>query len=155
MLAPGAAAMENLTQLLREEAVLYAQLIALLRDEQQALAQGAAEDIIKLTAAKAECVAQIDNLEAQRQQHAQHTGNTKALSTSKPDTPLGQLWQHLTDLATQARDLNQLNGRMINMRLQRTQAALEVLRNDEQRPSVYGPDGQSQSSGKGRPLTSA
>lgn len=155
MLAPGAAAMENLMHLLREEAALYTQLVVLLRDEQQALAQGAADDIIKLTTAKAECVAQIDSLEAQRQQRTQQSGLAEQLSTSTPDTPLGQLWQHLTDLATQARDLNQLNGRMINMRLQRTQAALEVLRNDEQRPSVYGPDGQSLSSGKGRPLSSA
>lgn len=147
--------LNSLRQLLQEEITLYTQLNELLRNEQQALAQGAADDIVHITAAKSECVGRIQAFENQRLQYLQQAGEDDLLQRQAGDTPLGQNWQQLTALASQARELNQLNGRIINMRLQRTQEALAVLRSSESNTPTYGPNGQAQGSGKGRPLTSA
>lgn len=146
---------DPLQRLLTEEIALYTRLTELLRNEQQALTQGVADEIVQITAAKGECVNGIQSCENQRQQLLQQTGLDGLLQRQTTDTPLGQSWQQLTTLASQARELNQLNGRIINMRLQRTQEALAVLRNNDSTTPVYGPDGQAQGSGKGRPLTSA
>ena len=111
------------------------------------------DEIVQITAA-GECVNGIQSCENQRQQLLQQTGRPRPAAARQPTIPLPKL-AALTTLASQARELNQLNGRIINMRLQRTQEALAVLRNNDSTTPVYGPDGQAQGSGKGRPLTSA
>ena len=139
--------MEYSAELLRKEASQYQVLLNILKAEQQALVQGAVEEINRICEEKSLCVAGIDALEQQRQALSDN-------DTCKLDPSLSDLWQQLNHIATQARELNLANGRVINARLQRTQDALSILRTDERDPT-YGPDGQAAPSGSGRPIASA
>lgn len=148
MVALSTATADQVAQLLREEIGVYASLISILKAEQQALTQGAVEDLTRLSGEKSACVERINAIEARRQPLSDN-------ETSKTHHSLSELWQDLTAAATEARDLNLTNGRLINARLQRTQDALAILRTDNERDPTYGPDGQATSSGGGRPLASA
>ena len=148
MAAPSTANTDQAAKLLREEAAQYTLLLGILKTEQQALVQGAIEDIRRLSEEKAQCVAGINTLEKQRQSLSNN-------QNSKQHPALADLWQNLSDLAQQARELNLANGRLINTRLQRTQDALAILRTDTERDPTYGPAGQANASGSGRPLASA
>lgn len=139
---------DQAAKLLREETAQYTLLLDILKTEQQALAQGAIKDISRISEEKAQCVADINKLENQRQSLSDN-------QNSKQHPALAELWQNLSNLAQQARELNLANGRMINTRLQRTQDALSILRTDNERDPTYGPDGQANTPGNGRPLASA
>lgn len=140
--------MEYSAELLRKEAAQYQVLLNILKAEQQALVQGAVEEINRICEEKSLCVAGIDALEQQRQALSDN-------DTCKLDPSLSDLRQQLNHIATQARELNLANGRVINARLQRTQDALSILRTDNERDPTYGPDGQTAPSGSGRPIASA
>lgn len=148
MIALSSTAQDQVAQLLREEIGVYSSLISILKAEQQALTQGAVEDLTRLSSEKSSCVERINAIEARRLQLSDN-------ESSKSHQALGELWQGLTATATEARDLNLANGRLINTRLQRTQDALAILRTDNERDPTYGPDGQSTQSSSGRPLASA
>lgn len=149
MVALSTATADQVAQLLREEIGVYASLISVLKAEQQALTQGAVEELARLSSEKSSCVERINAIEARRQPLSDN-------ETSRTHLSLSELWQDLTKAATEARDLNLTNGRLINTRLQRTQDALAVvLRTNDERDPTYGPDGQATSTGGGRPLASA
>ena len=60
-------------------------------------------------------------------------------------TPLlTRRWHELLELATQARDGNETNGRLINLLLKQNQEALSVLISGGAE-SIYGADGQPRS----------
>ena len=143
----------HIAQLLGDEVALYRLLVDLLHAEQQALTQGLIDDLERITREKSACVSQINEIEKQR---LTDTGQPASQADTPSSPHMHPLWPQLTALATQARELNQANGRMINMRLQRTQDALSALRGQDATLSAgYGPDGQPLGSGKGRPLSSA
>lgn len=143
----------RLAQLLGDEIALYRSLVDLLHAEQQALTQGLIDDLERITREKSACVIRINEIEKQRLADCCPASPAAGEQASADAHPL---WQQLTTLAAQARDLNQANGRMINMRLQRTQDALFALRGqDTSQAAGYGPDGQPLGGGKGRPLSSA
>ncbi len=51
-------------------------------------------------------------------------------------------WNALLEAARRARELNQINGTLINTHMARTRAALSVLQQVPSDSTVYGPDGQ-------------
>lgn len=93
--------------------------IAVLRREQDALAAG---DIDALAPLVAEKIALAE-----------------ALSRITPDATAA-----LRDLASTAQALNETNGRLIALRLQHNQQALNVLLAAANTAATYGPDGQQQ-----------
>jgi flagella synthesis protein FlgN len=74
-------------------------------------------------------------------------------------TPAGtagrESWTKLLILATEARELNQINGQLIALHMQNNQQALAVLMAAANQAMTYGPDGQQRGSGSGRSLGSA
>lgn len=65
------------------------------------------------------------------------------------------LWQDITALSQRAKQLNQINGELIQMKLRRNQQALTVLSNAVNKAGVYGRNGQPDfSPGSGRSLGS-
>jgi len=54
-------------------------------------------------------------------------------------------WEKLLDLASQARELNRLNGQLIALRLGATNRALETLTQQPAHPTLYGKNGQASS----------
>jgi flagella synthesis protein FlgN len=63
-----------------------------------------------------------------------------------------ELWQQLLALAKNAQQLNQINGNMIDTRLRNNQQALAILQAAAKQNALYGPDGQTQALGLGRPI---
>jgi flagella synthesis protein FlgN len=60
-------------------------------------------------------------------------------------------WNHLLDLTREAKELNRVNGMLVNRQLSQTQAALGELRGPGGNPGgVYGPGGQTMSAGPSR-----
>ena len=65
------------------------------------------------------------------------------------------LWRDIRQLATQAQQLNQANGEMIQIRLRNNQQALGALHNAvNSAQTLYGPNGQHQAASIGRSLGS-
>lgn len=61
----------------------------------------------------------------------------------------------LVELAKEARQLNDTNGKLVNERMQHNQKALNALMSAAQQSTIYGPDGHAQLGGSGRTLGSA
>lgn len=68
---------------------------------------------------------------------------------------LREAWQTLLELATQARNLNVISGKLIGLHMQHNQQAFAALMNATNRAMTYGPDGQQQTSLGGRILGTA
>lgn len=64
-------------------------------------------------------------------------------------------WQTLLDLASEARNLNSLNGKLIGLHMGHNQQAFSALMGASNRAMTYGPDGQQQASLGGRILGTA
>lgn len=58
-------------------------------------------------------------------------------------------WKKLLTLTGEAQALNEINGKLIAMRMQHNQQALNVLLSAANQATLYGPDGQTKSTGGG------
>lgn len=141
--------MPALAELLAAEAKLVEGFIACLAAEQDALKQGDVEVLAPINARKTELVEQLNRLEGERNaflKQAGHSPDLKGvlawLARNRGDRAAGQAWAQLVKLATEARELNNLNGKLIAMRLQATNQALATLTQQAQRSTLYGPNGQ-------------
>ncbi|MDP1527286.1 MAG: flagellar protein FlgN [Rhodocyclaceae bacterium] len=70
-------------------------------------------------------------------------------------TPHQQAWQTLLTLASDARELNLLNGKLIGLHMSHNQQAFNALMGATDRAMTYGPDGQQHTGGGGRILGKA
>ena len=65
------------------------------------------------------------------------------------------IWQEICTLTEQARQLNNVNGELIQMKLRHNQQSLTALTRAVSQANLYGPDGQTNfSAGTGRSLGS-
>lgn len=64
-------------------------------------------------------------------------------------------WRLLLDLATSARDLNETNGKLIALHLDKNQQAFATLVTAANRATLYGPNGQQHGGGFSRILGTA
>lgn len=69
--------------------------------------------------------------------------------------PHQQAWQTLLALASEARELNILNGKLIGLHMSHNQQAFNALMGATDRAMTYGPDGQRHTGGGGRILGTA
>lgn len=81
---------------------------------------------------------------------ATRSGMETWLSRLGPADPTRKAWQNLIVLTAEAQALNESNGKLIAMRMQHNQQALNVLLAAANQASLYGPDGQTKPSGGGR-----
>lgn len=104
--------------------------VAVLRREQDALTTGDIDTLAPLIAEKTALAEQLNRISADE----------------------AMRWR---ELASEARSLNETNGKLIAMRLQHNRQALNVLMTAADAVATYGPDGQQQSALGGRILGSA
>lgn len=140
--------MPPLAELLAAEAELVGQFASALTDEQEALKQGKVDGLPAVTARKAAIVERLNAAENSRNaflRQAGHNGDRQGmldwLAKNRDDRATAQAWAKLLKRAAEARELNNLNGQLIAMRLQATNQALAVLTQQAQRTSLYGPNG--------------
>jgi flagella synthesis protein FlgN len=156
---------EALVAGLRAELEAFRQFHQLLEDEQSALLCGDIDGLVRLAKLKADKVIVLTQLaDARNRCLRSATGLPDQLgmdawrASHDARDPLGirRLWDELLGLARSAKQLNEQNGALINMKLQNNQQVLAVLRGAAvQTTGLYGPDGQAYSSSQGRPLGKA
>jgi len=151
----------DLVKNLEAEIRTYQAFIQVLQTEQDALVQGEVDPLLELAQIKSEKVVLLSQLADNRTRFLSARGCTQEhggmakwlLQQRNGDNPqIAELWQQLLSLAENARQLNQINGSMIDTRLRNNQQALAILQAAAKQSALYGPDGQTQSPGLGRPI---
>lgn len=144
----------KVADLLGEEVRLLGAFVDLLRQEQQSLQQGTVDALVALAEKKSVMANQLTDLQGQREDLLAAAGLGKgraamdAWLTTAPDRR--PRWQELLRLAEEARNLNELNGKLIGIQMQNNQQALAALLNAGGQFVTYGPDGQQTAGGGGR-----
>ena len=133
-------------------------LIALLEQEQEQLIAADIERIAGLTESKALAATQMAELTQRRHdalaaagQEASEIGMQAWLATAAAPVGAIDAWKKLIAIAEQGKEINRINGTLINKQMARNQAVLNVLQHgNEQGGATYGPKGQSSSTSIGR-----
>lgn len=158
--SPAIASAADLVRSLQAESDAFLDFTQTLRIEQEALIQGEVDQLLELARVKSEKIVLLSQLAERRNRFLTglgydplHGGMERWISQHAQDAPeIGKSWNNLLENAREARHLNQTNGVMIETRLQHNQQALSALQAASSQISLYGPDGQTQSTGLGRPL---
>lgn len=148
--------------LLAEELLELKSFVVLLNEEQALLAKGEIDSLMPLVEKKSVLTGRLTGLSMRREEEvrkggfgAGKTGMETWLSRTNPGPAVRDQWQKLLELAAEARSLNELNGKLIGLRMQHTQQALSTLMAATDRAMTYGPDGIQRSGGGGRLFGSA
>lgn len=134
------------------EAKAVGDFIAVLKSEQERLGQGETESLAALAEKKSQIADELTALAKQRNEllaqeglATDQAGVTEWLTRHPTDTALREKWLCVLDGAREARELNRLNGQIIQIHLQHTAEALEILLSAGRTLDLYGPDGQTAS----------
>jgi flagella synthesis protein FlgN len=135
---------------LREEQQIMSTLLDLLRQEQQLLVTAEIEGLPALTTRKTALVTQMTLLSAQRHRSlgksgfpAEEAGMDAWIAASgEARDESASLWQALLQHTREAKELNRINGMLINKQMGHTQDALQSLRpQGASANNFYGPGG--------------
>ena len=150
-----------LASLLAEEVRTVEEFVAVLKQEEVALVTADLEPLLILAGRKGEFTAKLNALVERREAILKsgglppgREGMSRIAATDKSGQS-GKLWTQLLSLATQARDQNEINGKLIALHFQHNQRALNTLMEAAGIAMTYGADGQQRSGGSGRLLGSA
>jgi flagellar biosynthesis protein FlgN len=142
----------SVLQTIAEEATAVRRFVDLLKLEQTSLSNGSTDDLLDFAEQKSKLATQLNSLAAQRSAllvaqgfSADRTGVDAWCVNHSSEKEAGATWSSLLSLAADARELNRLNGELIQMRMQYNANALEALRGGRNALDLYGPDGQSTS----------
>ena len=133
---------------LRDEHKAMAQLVELIKQERVQLLEANIDKLNELTQEKSRLVAHMSELANRRDNALAAAGFTSKetamkswLSTAGSDA--GAAWSALLSLTESAKELNRVNGMLINRHMSDNQNALNALHAAPQGSNVYGPNGQS------------
>lgn len=158
---PAITSPSDLAKSLEAELRAYQDFVQVLQTEQDALVQGNVDPLLELARIKSEKVVLLSQLAESRarflstQGYPQGQGDMAKWLQKQRDNgnpKIAELWQKLLTLVENAKQLNQINGGMIDTRLRNNQQALAILQAAANQSALYGPDGQPQSPGLGKPI---
>jgi flagellar biosynthesis/type III secretory pathway chaperone len=139
---------ESLSEVLVREISDLKRFCALLEEERRVLGGAQADHLPEIAARKASLAGQLSELETRRDALLTEGGfatgrsGIEAWLAGRPNVDVERgRWNELLTLATQARDGNETNGRLINLLLKQNREALAVLLSGGAE-SIYGADGQ-------------
>ncbi|PKO58012.1 MAG: flagellar protein FlgN [Betaproteobacteria bacterium HGW-Betaproteobacteria-13] len=159
MQTPAPAEIQRIALLIEAEAIQLREFLDHLQREEALLVSGDTEGLLALTTTKTERYRQLQRLHDDRALLLGRLGlPNKDASIRQVCAQLPRVlarWDEVIELAREARTRNELNGKLINERMQHNQAALSVLLSAANHPQLYDADGQSRPSGGGRILGSA
>ncbi|BBP03819.1 flagellar synthesis protein FlgN [Sulfuriferula plumbiphila] len=148
----------RLMDTLNEERDAMHCLLGLIQQEQALLLEADIDRLSAVTDEKARTVARMTEL-ANTRLHAlatagypQSEAGMQAWLASQTAGSAAETWAELLALTQSAKEMNRVNGLLINTHLTRNQVALNVLHGADQRSGFYGPDGQSKISVAARNL---
>lgn len=125
-------------------------LIDLMKQEQQFLVAADTDGLTTLTPLKNDLIEQMAQLAGQRHQslaadgfEASETGMEAWLATMK-SAPVSAEWKQLLDFMREAKELNRVNGMLINKQLAHNQILINAMRAPAGAAdnNFYGPSGQ-------------
>lgn len=148
---------------LQEEQQAARQLIDLLHQEQALLIAADIDGIVMVTERKGPIIARMSELATRRHRALATAGHSadeagmqdwidRQVAGKPTHAQASSDWTALLAMARQAREINRINGVLINSHMARNQSALNVLRVQSTGGNFYGPDGQATSRGMGRGL---
>ena len=125
-------------------------LLALMKQEQQSLVSLDADVLADLTARKNAMLASLAALSQQRHAALAAAGCEGSEAGMEPwlavagDDEVRQQWERMLGAAREAKELNRVNGMLINKQLAHNQGLLNALRTPTNAPSgtIYGASGQ-------------
>ena len=137
-------------QTLAAERETITRFIELLEREQASLRHGQTEELIELSTQKEALAARLEALGAERRSflaghgHSTDRKGTEAWCEQHPDDgEAADSWREILALAARARELQRVNGDLIELHLHYNAKALEALQGGRRSLDLYGPDGQS------------
>ncbi len=144
---------------LRDEHKAMGCLLDLIKQEQAQLIDANIDALKQLTEEKTKVVSHMSALAVQRDATLaaagfQGTADTSAIKLwlSKAGTPAEKLWDELLAMAASAKELNRVNGMLINKHMTHNQNTLNALHATPQGSNLYGPTGQSSTKTSSRRL---
>ncbi len=158
---PAAGAAEFIACLLAERDGT-AEFVNLLVNEQTVLRDGASELLEALSRNKAAMARRLSELAVLRTRFLalqgfspDAAGMQSWISSHPQETGAATAWRSLQSLAAQARELNQVNGALIELQLRHNQQRLAALGKACGTPMLYGPQGQRLPAPRTRQLSAA
>ena len=155
--------MTSLTTTLRDEQRLITSLVELMTQEQQCLVSADSDALVAITAQKSALVQQMAACASQRHQALGAAGFAAAEAGMEPwlaacrdadnaDNAADILWRELLERTRTAKELNRVNGMLINKQMTHTQVVLNAMCTPAGGvdAGVYGPSGQAATSGPSR-----
>jgi len=154
--------MSKLAALTEQEIGLMTELLARLKEEQDALKIGDAAALPALGDAKLGLIDQLNAIESARAEFLGckagldvRASMTDWLAAHPDQQPLAASWKKLLDLARQARLLHEINAKLVGMHLQQTNEMLGALTSPAHQNALYGSDGQASPASGSRIVDSA
>jgi flagella synthesis protein FlgN len=141
---------------LRDEQQVIGSIVELMKTEQQLLISADADGLSTITPNKLQLAQRAATLARVRHKALGAAGFTAGEAGMEPWLAVGgsdeqrQDWNRLLDLTREAKELNRVNGMLVNRQLGQAQAALGALRGTGSGAGVYGPGGQTVSAGPSR-----
>jgi flagellar biosynthesis protein FlgN len=124
---------QQLEQILLAEEQQAAELVTLLEQERDALAQRDANSLLQVVAEKESSLAQLDSFASERASLLQQAGYSPdrdgflAMLDGEPSGCLQERWQAVETLLKRCRQQNQINGKMLDISQVQTRQLLSVL----------------------------
>ena len=135
----------KLTACLREEHDTLRQCVELLRQEQQLLTDGDIDALAGLARQKTSALESTARNASARERCLKDRGlavdNEGMSALLEGQSILRGMWRDILDRAKEARDLNRVNGFLMNARIDRNRHALAVMHQAANSPATYGNDG--------------
>lgn len=143
---------------LAREQQLVSSLLDLMKQEQQCLISADIDGLNTITPQKADLTNQLAILANQRHQalgaagFAAEEAGMQAWIDGANDNAATDAWRRLFDLVREAKELNRVNGMLVNKQMTHNQNLINAMRQpaDAADSTVYGPTGQTAPSGPSR-----
>jgi flagella synthesis protein FlgN len=142
---------------LRDEQQLIGSIVELMKTEQQFLVSADADGLSRIVPDKLKLAQRAAELSRTRHQALGAAGFAPGEHGMEPWLAVGGdatsrgLWNHLLELTREAKELNRVNGMLINKQLAHTQGVLNALRGASAGDAgTYGPEGQTVTAGPSR-----
>ncbi|MDR0577616.1 MAG: flagellar protein FlgN [Candidatus Accumulibacter sp.] len=149
--------LSGIPEIVAREAELVERFVRLLEREKTLLAEGRADLLAPAVEEKEALAAKLNELTRQRgralagQGFSPDRAGMASWSARHPEQKEAiAAWNDTLSSAAQAKELNRQNGQLIQLHMQFTGQALEILQRREERLDLYGPDGRSSAPGNPR-----
>ncbi len=139
---------DELVAAIDKEKSIVALFVEVLKKEEDALIHGCIDDLDTLVSEKVQLAEQLEALAELRIQYLLSQGYSsdkngmQSWLSKQTNVNVQAVWNELVELATTAKQINQVNGQVISAQQSHNQRAYHALQSAAGNVSLYGPKGQ-------------